>query len=130
MSAENPHHRVKQPYPWLEAFGFRIADRVSTLQTTGEWTFAKANGQPATDMADAAVGTSDDPHDELAWTDAAVQENERLRASHTRAQSKVASLRAENKTLRRKLQASEKERDNLQRSMDMEREKMKVCSGA
>ena len=133
MESSNPH-RAKQPYPWLEPFGFRLADRVSLLGTDGQWTFQKANGQPltdrdSTDTADACVGTSDDPDAEvLGWTDAATQENERLREEQEVARSRAAFLRTENKELRKRLEVAEYERKKMELAMAKEQEKMKARS--
>eukprot|EP00750_Incisomonas_marina_P014648 INCI1773.1.p1 GENE.INCI1773.1~~INCI1773.1.p1 ORF type:complete len:162 (+),score=41.45 INCI1773.1:256-741(+) len=133
MEALHNPHQVKQPYPWLQPFGFRIGDRVSTLEKSGQWTFKKANGQPATDMTDACVGTTDDPHDELAWTDAAVDENRRLQSINVREKQKSAVLRSENKSLRsdvkslrRQLEVSDYEKKKMQLTMEKEREKMQA----
>ena len=106
---------------------------MSTLEKSGQWTFKKANGQPATDMTDACVGTTDDPHDELAWTDAAVDENRRLQSINVREKQKSAVLRSENKSLRsdvkslrRQLEVSDYEKKKMQLTMEKEREKMQV----
>jgi len=121
-------NNIKQPYPWLEAFGFRIADRVSTLETTGQWTFKKADGRPATDTADAAVSTSDDLYGQLVWTDAAKEENDYLRTQNHKSSGDNKLLKEENMKLRRQLKASEYEKRELQSSLKEEKDKMAVRS--
>jgi hypothetical protein len=129
---------LKQPYPWLEAFGFRIADRVSILDKNGEWSFRKATtgeqAPPGADCVDACVGTTDDPNDELAWTDAATAENQRLqtrlRDVSEAARRENAALAAENERLRRQVDAAALERKKLELERQKDRERMEVRVGA
>ena len=121
MESHLDNHLVA-PYPWLEPFGFRVGDRVSTLETDGHWTFKKANGMVATDTSDACVGTGAD----LAWTDEATAENQKVMAIQRKSQRENEELRRENRSLQRKIDMLLQEREKQNVKLQEDKEKMKV----
>ena len=95
---------------------------MNTLEASGQWTFKRADGQPATDMTDAATGTEED----LAWTDEAVAQQNKLSSWLNKERRDNQALQRENQVLQDRVAKLLRERKQQQLAMDKEREKMKV----
>ena len=101
-------NQLKQPYPWLEAFGFRIADRINTLEANGRWSFKRSDGRAVVDTKSVGVGTrngEDGEDEEEWWPDSAIEETERLQQNNLAMSTDNAAMRGENKMLREEIQA-------------------------